>query len=272
MIVDAHLHVWQSNPAFPDQAATTASPACDISLELLEQYMDEHGVDRAVIVQPLYPGEDNSYVADCAASNPDRFAAVCVVDPNQADAVSKLKYWHERGCRGLRLRPKVPAETECFAASPTFPIWEFAQQNSMVINVLGSFEHLSAVADIAEKFRTVSIIIDHLAHPPDCRPETCAALLALADHHNVLLKLSGFPYYSHEDYPYRDCVELVREIYERFGAERMIWGSDFPHVLLQSGYARALKWLEWTCDFIEPADLDLILGGNASRLYWDAFS
>lgn len=273
MIVDAHLHVWQSDPAFPDQAATTVSPACDVLLSLLEQYMDEHGVDRAVIVQPLYPGDDNSYVADCAASNPDRFAAVCVVDPRQADALSRLEHWvSDRSCRGLRLRPKVPAETECFGATSTFPIWEFAQQTNIVINVLGSFEHLPAVGELAARFSDVPIIIDHLAHPPDCRPETCAALLALADHHNVSLKVSGFPYYSHDGYPYPDCVELVRAIYERFNADRMIWGSDFPHVLLQSGYVRALNWLERTCAFIDEADLNLILGGNASRLYWGAFS
>ncbi len=48
----------------------------------------------------------------------------------------------------------------------------------------------------------------------------------------------------------------------------MIWGSDFPHVLLQSGYAPALHYLERTCDFLDATDLGLILGENASRLYW----
>ena len=56
------------------------SPTSDIRVELLDQYMDEHRVDRAVLVQPLYPGEDNSYVAHCATRQPERFCAVCVVD------------------------------------------------------------------------------------------------------------------------------------------------------------------------------------------------
>ena len=49
----------------------------------------------------------------------------------------------------------------------------------------------------------------------------------------------------------------------------MIWGSDFPHVLLQTGYGRSLHWLERACDFLSEADLGLILGANAARLYWD---
>jgi len=269
MIVDAHLHVWRSDTAFPDQAGTTVSPACDVPVELLEQYMDEYGVDRAVIVQPVYPGEDNGYVADCAASKPERFAAVCVVDPRADDAVPRLEYWvNERDCRGLRLRPKVAAESACFGTAATFPIWEFAQQAKVVINVLGSFEHLTAVGQLAARFSDVPIIVDHLAHPPELTREFCEPLLSLTEHSNVLLKISGLPYYSHESYPYHDCHELVRAIHHRFGAQRMIWGSDFPHVLLQSGYARALHWLERTFDFLDATDLDCIMGGNANRLYW----
>ena len=40
------------------------------------EYLTEYGVDRAVLVQPVYPGEDNGYVADYAARRPDRYAAV----------------------------------------------------------------------------------------------------------------------------------------------------------------------------------------------------
>lgn len=270
MIVDAHLHVWRSDASFPNQTATTVSPACDIPLELLEQYMEEHAVGRAVIVQPVYPGEDNDYVAECAAAKPDKFAAVCVVDPRKPDAVSSLKYWvGERGCRGLRLRPAVPDEAECFGKPGTFPIWEYAAESGLVINVLCRLEHLGRVAAVAQQFSSVPIIVDHLAHPPAFTPGACESLLSLATHANVLLKISGCPYYSHESYPYTDCVELVRQIHTRFGAQRMIWGSDFPHVLLQSGYARARHWLERHCDFIPATELGDILGGNASRLYWN---
>src|SRR3989304_3204534 len=98
-------------PDYPDPAATIVSPLDSVPIELLDQYLDEYGVERAVLVQPIYPGEDNSYVADCAAARPDRYAAVCVVDPGRPEAADRLEYWvDQRGCRGLRLRPRLPRE------------------------------------------------------------------------------------------------------------------------------------------------------------------
>src|SRR5439155_9485276 len=123
MIVDAHLHVWRAFAGYPQPAVTTVSPVSDVPVELFCEYMAEHGVDRAVLVQPLYPGEDNSYIADCAAARPDRFAAVCVVDPRRDGAADRLDYWvTHRGCKGLRLRPRVAAEEASFGDPATFPL------------------------------------------------------------------------------------------------------------------------------------------------------
>ena len=110
MLVDAHAHVWRAVPNYPEPATTTVSPASDVPAEVLDEYLAEYGVVRAVLVQPVYPGEDNGYVADCAARRPDRYAAICVVDPRTPAAADRLAYWvRERGCKGLRLRPRVAA-------------------------------------------------------------------------------------------------------------------------------------------------------------------
>lgn len=272
MIIDSHLHVWRSAPDFPDQTATTVSPASDVPLEVLNEYMQEYGVDRAVIVQPVYPGEDNSYVAECAASNPDRFAAVCVVDPRKADAADRLEYWvDERGCKGLRLRPRVPDETACFGDESTFALWERAQALGVVINVLGNAEHLATMSKLAERFSDTDIILDHIGHPnvaTGVQSELIQSLLDLARHPRIHIKISGYNYYSQQPYPYVDCHELVEALYDRFGAARLIWGSDFPHVLLKAGYGRTLKLPERALTFLSHSDREQIMGGNASRLYW----
>ena len=62
MLVDAHAHVWRAVPNYPEPAATTVSPVSDVPVEILDEYLTEYGVDRAVLVQPVYPGEDNGYV------------------------------------------------------------------------------------------------------------------------------------------------------------------------------------------------------------------
>jgi L-fuconolactonase len=269
MIVDAHLHLWQSDPAYPNQAGTTVSPACDIPLRLLESYMDEYGVDRAVIVQPIYPGEDNHFIVECAQTDPERFAAVCVVDPTREDAVQRLKFWiEEQGCRGLRLRPVVAAEEASFGDPSSFPLWEYAAHAGVVVSVLAKHPHLGSIRGLAERFVQVPIIVDHLALPPSLEPRNCEDLLSLADCPNVSLKISGQPHYSRQGYPFEDCRDLVRAIYDRFGPKRMIWGSDFPHVLLESGYARARYWIERHCGYLRGEELSDVMGNNAATLYW----
>ncbi|HZQ07663.1 MAG TPA: amidohydrolase family protein [Anaerolineae bacterium] len=274
MIVDAHLHIWRATTSYPNPSATHVSPYSDVPLELLKEYMAEYDVARAVLVQPLYPGEDNSYIADAAAREPDTFAAVCVVDPRLPEAPERLAYWvKERGCRGLRIRPRIAGEAECFGHPSTFPLWERARALNVVVNVLANPEHLATVGALAERFSDVPILIDHMAHPnvaAGVNSPGFQLLLDLARYPRVFVKVTGYYYYSQESYPWRDCWDFVRAVYDRFGAERMIWGSDFPHVLLKAGYRRNLMLPERYFSFLTPTERALYMGENANKLYFQS--
>jgi predicted TIM-barrel fold metal-dependent hydrolase len=269
MIVDAHAHIWKKDPRYPDPSVTIMSPTSDIPLELFRRYLDDHGVGRAVLVQPLYPGEDNSLVADAARAEPERYAAVCVVDPRLPEAPERLEYWvKERGCRGLRLRPAFAGEAAGFEQDP---IWERALQLGVVVSVLGRMEHVPAIARRAKRFPGVRLIVDHLAHPDtSAGPEAPAfqALLALAGWPNVFLKPTGFHNFSKRPYPHEDCDDLFKAVFDRFGPDRLIWGSDFPHVLLKAGYGPALRHFERRYPYVARDERERILGRNAERLYW----
>jgi predicted TIM-barrel fold metal-dependent hydrolase len=272
MLVDAHLHVWRDASDYSGSAPTPVSPSADVPVELLAEYMSEHGVGRAVLVQPVYPGEDNSYVADCARAQPERFAAACVVDPRLPGAADRLEYWaRERGCRGLRLRPRLSGEADVFGHPSTDELWRRARALNVVVSVQANPEHLVTVGRLAEQHPEVPIVLDHMAHP-DIAAGVGApgfqALLALARYPRVFVKLSGQYYYSRQAYPYADCLDFVRLVHDRFGPARLLWGSDFPHVLLKSGYRRCLALPERAYSFLSAADLELVMGGNASRLYW----
>lgn len=272
MIVDAHLHIWRRYSNYPRPAETIISPYSDVPVELLLDYMEEHHVDRAVLVQSVYYGEDNSYVADCARAKPDKYAAVCVVNPSKQDAVEQLNYWiEERGCKGLRLRPINPNEASTFGKANSYPLWERASQLGVVINILAAPRHLSAIHDLAKLFPSVPIIIDHMAHPDisaGVKAETFQSLLELAQFSQVSVKVTGYYYYSQQGYPYTDCWDFFRILYDKFGSEHLIWGSDFPHVLLKTGYRRSLEMQERVYTFLNQDDLDLIMGKNAAKLYW----
>jgi predicted TIM-barrel fold metal-dependent hydrolase len=271
MMIDAHTHVWRATdkPAGP---RTIVSSNCDVPAELLDEYLTEYGVERAVLIQPAFLGEANDYVADSAARLPHRFAAVCVVDPRHPAACDRLRYWvDQRGCKGLRLRPRMPDEADAFGTPRSYPLWECIRERGLVVSVYASHEHLSTLATLAAHFPEVAIVVDHMAHPPSrlgVDSQAFRDLLALARHPRVFIKVSGHYHFSDQPYPYPECWPLFRALYDEFGPSRLIWGSDFPHVLLRGGYRRTLLLQERACSFLKRDELALIMGGNADALYW----
>ena len=91
MIVDAHVHVWSDDTdRYPYDDGH--EPKNEGGTELLRREMATAGVDRAVIVQPIYHGYDHRYVLETALDRyPDQFAGVALVDPFADDAPAQLR-------------------------------------------------------------------------------------------------------------------------------------------------------------------------------------
>lgn len=92
--------------------------------------------------------------------------------------------------------------------------------------------------------------------------------LASAQVPNIYIKLSGSAYAARVswDFPYRDMHGLVRVEYERFGAQCMCWGSDYPVVRFFMTYQQALEAFRTHCTFVPDGDKECILGGTLERL------
>jgi predicted TIM-barrel fold metal-dependent hydrolase len=271
MRVDSHLHIWRAAEAETPGVRTIVPPQTDVPIELAREAMLENQIDRAVLVQPVFRGEDNSYVAGCARAEPARFAAVCVVDPRIPQAEERLAYWIGQGCRGLRLRPRIAVEAAIFCDPSTYPLWQAAEREGIVVSVLAGPEHARTIGELAQRFPVVPIIIDHMGHPSvaeGVHGQEFQELLRLVKHPSVRLKVRGFYHFSRQRFPYHDCWDLIRAVYEHFGPARLIWGSDFPHVLLASGYRRSLALPEQVLSAWNADDCDLIMGQNAVKLYW----
>jgi predicted TIM-barrel fold metal-dependent hydrolase len=82
-------------------------------------------------------------------------------------------------------------------------------------------------------------------------------------------ELSGFHHWCRERYPYRDGLPFAEAAVRAFGAERCMWGSDFPHVLAGCGYVRSRHLLPREAKFLSREELDLVMGGTADRLWLD---
>ena len=270
MIIDSHLHVWSDDQdRYPFEGGRKdAAPG---STELLLETMHEYGVDKAVIVQPIYYLYDNSYVADSLKKYPGKFAAMGIMDRHAPDAPEQLeKLVVEDGFSGLRMhlgRPDDPAE---WAAPDQDPIWRKAEELGASFLSFGPADKLPAVEPIIARFPGVKVVLDHIGGAPTNEEEPAPILgnvLKMAQYENVYVKFSPQPHKSDEEYPHRDSLPALQKIYEAFGRERVMWGTDFPHVLLGMGYGPALDLFRKHMDFLSAEDKEWLFGKAASSVW-----
>ena len=266
VIVDAHTHAvspdLERHPRRPAQWPVPWLSERPHDATALVAALRSGEVDRAVLVQAQGAyGFDNSYVMEAAALHPDVLTPVVSIDmtsPTRADALAALV---EAGAGGVRLF-SVPTPTTPWLTDPaTFDVWELARHRDLVVSICALPAELDAMAEVAGAFGGVAVVVDHGGFVP--LPDA-GRLDDLASLDNVTLKITGHVLHKlHEAGAEVDVI--VAGLAARFGAERLMWGSDFPQTALSYQQSRALA--ELSVGRLRPAERDAILGGTARRLY-----
>jgi predicted TIM-barrel fold metal-dependent hydrolase len=250
VIIDAHTHIWRRwphEPKVPDQE-TRASVA-----NLLFE-MDRSGVDKAVIVSARLPGssDNNAYGAAAVAAHPDRFVQFVDVDsrwssdyhtPGAATRLERVAERYAPAGVSHYLRPDNDGWLTSEGGRAFFGV---AEERRLIVSVGATPAWLRDLSIMAGAFPASIVLVNHLAGVtlwPEGEDEGLAVALAAESVPNLLVKVSGF-YYGHQrpwDYPYVDRAKIVRAFYDKWGPERMVWGSDFPAVLTHMSYRQSLE-------------------------------
>ena len=232
-------------------------------IEEIEGVMQFAGVSRAVIVQHL--GEfDNSYIEGIVRQSSDRFAGVCLVDHTSPDAQKDLARYAASGLfKGVRLT------VDTLNTAPA--IWHAAANLGMVL-VLYAPEGLGNCIDSLRAFldshKCCKIVLTHLGNPNVREsPEYGAyrSIFELAGYPGVYYQVSGMKMLCR--YPHEPLYPLIAEAARRFGASRLIWGSNYPVVGDQQGYVSDLRLLLDGKLPVPGKAIPAISGGNA-RILW----
>jgi L-fuconolactonase len=238
-IVDIHPHIISNdNKRYPitplGGKRSVWSDERPVTFEKMIAAMDEAGVDKSAIVHSSTTyGYDNSYVADCIALQPKRFAGVYSVDMLAADAPEKIRYWMGRGLSGLRIftaGSTMDKQSTSLDDPKSFPAWECAGELGISVCVQLRPEGLPMLMVLIKRFPQVRIVVDHLLKAPmeEGPPYTGSKyVFDLARYDNVYLKLSTNNIRQSRKgkaTPETFFPRLVKE----FGASRIAWGSNYP--------------------------------------------
>ena len=288
--VDAHVHVFDRvSEAFPREVSSLAPAGRAATVEQLLREMDGAAIGHAVLIQMGGFGiEQHRYVARAVSKWPDRFAAVGLVDLNQAGPPARLDALQEAtGIAGVRLMGRLgdPGEdrVEKLAA---YGLFRRAEQLGLNINLYCQSDQVSNTEMLVRAFPGVRVSLDHLGICPATTfapdrwgrprfdqepipPSTYPRILDLARYANVYVKVSGEYAFSREPYPYADMRPMVEHIYRAYGAERMMWCSDFPWIIEEPGYRRLVALLDRHLPHLTEGEKVLITGGNALEVWFE---
>jgi predicted TIM-barrel fold metal-dependent hydrolase len=265
--IDSHVHVWKHDAAFPF-AAGANPPAEDASVEMLLELMRANDVARTVLIQVIHYRWDNRYLASVLKRYPREFQGVCRVNPEDPAAPDQLSRLTEyEGFRGVRLSPAEGSQGE-WIRGPLMPaLWHRCAQLKVPMTLLIPVTRLPDLHSLMDANPDLQVVIDHMADSPLDQPERLELLLALARYPKVFVKISHMWSLSREPFPYSDAAAQVKRLYDAFGANRLMAGTDWPISLKQLKYSQAVSLFRDHLDFLPARDWTQICSGTV-QLVW----
>jgi predicted TIM-barrel fold metal-dependent hydrolase len=276
-IIDIHPHVMSPDRVrYPyvelfDHVADYVHKRVVDTEEMLTA-MDLAGVTQSVVVQSsMAYGYDNSYVADSTAGYPDRFKAVCTVNPLAADVDARLRYWiRERGMVGMRIFTSgggMPKDPRWVIDPVTFAAWETVADLGIPLCFRTPPTAFAFLPQTLARFRSVPVILEYIYGPAenDAPPYPSAdAFWALSDEPNVYLKLK-----THNILEWSPDAETRRAFAARcvevFGADRIAFGSNYPAT--EGPLSAIVEGAQRELAFLPQGDQEQIFSGTALKLY-----
>lgn len=289
-IIDSHFHVWRqqdlpwlSGPMQPRIFGAYEPIRRDYPMTEYLADTAGTGVEKAVYVQANWPvdkaGDEVAWLQQLASETDWPHAVVAYADMTVADARPALddlaRFPLVRGIRHQFHWHDNPLYR--FAPTPDLCREPVVQQNIGYLADYGfSFDlqvfagQMAGAAALADACPKVTFVLQHAGMLEDVsdtgRAEWLASLRELAGRPNVAAKLSGFGTFIHRNDP--DHVAwLVEETVALFGAERCLWGSNFPIEKLWTDYPALLDAHLRATAGLGDAQRHDIFSGTASRIY-----
>ena len=270
--IDAQVHAYERDRPGRPWAGVLPGPP-EVTGEAMVAAMDAVGVDAALLISPfaLYR-YDAGYALEVHAAHPGRFALIKPVDPTDPAAAETIADWAaQEGAVGVRimLNPGLPLD-------PHHPgidrVLAAAARASLPVNLM-CWGLLGHAARYAREHPSTMLVVDHLGLPQPFDPPAPPApfadlpkLLALAEHDNVAVKVTGACTLSCEPYPYDDLWDPLRRVFDAFGFDRCLWGTDWTRAVNLLTYEQGVTPFRLTDRLSDDERADL-MGGALERIY-----
>jgi len=273
MKIDSHQHFWRYD-AVRDAWITDSMAVLrrDFLPEHLAAELAANVMDASIAVQADQSENETMFLLDLAEKNEGIAGVVGWVDLSSPRVGERLEHFsHSSKLRGFRHIAQTESD-DGFLARENF-VKGVAQLRAFgfTYDILIYPKQLPAAIELVTRLLEQRFVVDHVAKPEIKSGKTspwAAQMKEIAQNKNVFCKLSGmvteadWKRWKAEDFkPYLDVV------FDAFGAERLMFGSDWPVCLLAATYRQVKQLIEEYVKGFSQSDKDKIFGGNAARFY-----
>lgn len=272
LTIDAQVHAYEKDHPGRPWVGTLAGPP-EVTGDDMVAAMDAVGVDGALLVSPYSMYRfDASYALEVYARYPGRFGLIKPVDPTDPAVAETIADWAATdGTVAIRLMLAYGDRIDL--DSPGIKrVMESAARHDLPVNIL-CWGRAEMAGGLAAKFPDTQLVVDHLGLKQPFEPprleEPFADLptvLTLAAHDNLAIKITGACTLSAEPYPYDDIWDPLGRVFDAFGIERCMWGTDWTRAVNFLTYEQGVEPFRQT-DRLSDGDREKLMGGSLQNIY-----
>jgi L-fuconolactonase len=239
-IVDTHTHFY--DPSRPQGVPWPTRSETQLYRTVLpgefKKLAEPLGVKGTVVIEASAWVEDNQWILDIAARDPYLLGLVGHLDAGKPEFARNLARFH-RNPLFLGIRAGGPAAAEAWKSAAHVDDYHRLADAGLELDVLVTSSLLDGVARLADRVPNLRMVINHL---PGAAPPTVSVLRELAAHSAIFVKVSSVlrrtdGHLVPDLSAYRDSLDAL---WEAFGEDRLIYGSDWPVSARIAPYAAVL--------------------------------
>ncbi len=270
MIIDAHQHFWKvARGDYPWMTPDLTALYRDFMPDDMAPLLAAGDVGWTVLVQAAPTLAETEFMLQIADTTPFVLGVVGWVDFESPDAPAEIARLAAHP-KLVGIRPMIQdlADDDWMLMPALTPAFEALTAHDLTFDALVFPRHLANLQTLLARHPDMRCVIDHGAKPDiagGAFDNWAADMAALAQNTAAYCKLSGLMTEAGDAPTASNIAPYAAHLLASFGAERLIWGSDWPVLTLAGSYG---GWLDMAQSFVpDTADQAAIFGGNATRAY-----
>lgn len=277
MKIDAHQHFWQPLRGdygwMPPENATLNRPYAPGDLEAT---LRTHGIDGTVLVQAAATVQETEYMLGLADATPFIKGVVGWIDFENQNDLAHLERLAVHP-KFLGVRPMIQDIPDVNWMLRDDVQWAYAAliDLDLTFDALGFPQHLPNFLTLVQRYPQMRVVHDHCMKPQirdqqtgkDAFSQWADGISALAEQTGGCCKLSGLVTEAADGWSIDDLRPFADHVLDAFGADRVMWGSDWPVCRLQAEYGDWHGLAQSLTESRTEAERAAIFGGTAARFY-----